>query len=47
MNTLETASFLPAADVVVGDQSLPVLTRLSLQDSATGDTINADLAVSY
>lgn len=45
--TLETSSFLPAADVTVGLESLPALVRLSLQDSATGDTINATLATSF
>lgn len=45
--TLETASFLPAAQVSVDDDSLPVLVRLSLQDADTGDTWNADLAVSF
>jgi uncharacterized phage protein gp47/JayE len=45
--TLETATFLPAADVSVADDSLPVLVRLSLQDSTTGNTYNAALAVGF
>jgi uncharacterized phage protein gp47/JayE len=45
--SLETSSFLPAANVAVGALSLPVLARLSLRDSDTGDTINADLAVGF
>lgn len=45
--TLETSSFLPAADVVVSDDSVPTLVRLSLQDSTTGTTINATLAQSF
>jgi len=45
--TLETAAFLPAADVVVAVTSLPVLARVSLQDTVSGETINASLAVSF
>lgn len=45
--SLETSSFLPAAAVSVDDDSLPVLLRVSLEDIATGDTWNADLAVSF
>ena len=47
VSTLETSSFLPAAQVAVADDSLPVLTRLSLRDADTGDVWNADLAVSF
>lgn len=44
---LDTSSFLPAADVDVDDDSLPVLLRLSLEDADTGDTIGAELAVGF
>lgn len=47
VSTLETATFLPAAQVTVAADSLPVLVRLSLQDADTGDTWNADLAVNF
>ena len=45
--SLETSSFLPAADTSVVDTSLPVLARLSLEDTDTGDTYNAELAVGF
>lgn len=45
--SLETSSFLPAANVAVAAASLPTLVRLSLEDIATGDTWSADLAVSF
>ena len=44
---LTTAAFLPAADVAVGDESLPYLVSLSLKDTVTGDVVNADLAQSF
>ncbi len=45
--SLETSSFLPAADTTVAADSLPVLARLSLEDMDTGATYNAELAVSF
>ena len=45
--TLETASFLPAADTTITTNSIPTLARLSLTDLTSGDTWNADLAVSF
>lgn len=45
--TLETATAVPSSDVSVASTSLPSLVRLSLQDSTTGDTINATLAQSF
>lgn len=45
--SLETSSFSPAANVVVAANSLPTLTRLVLTDSNTGDSIGADLTVTY
>jgi phage-related baseplate assembly protein len=45
--SVETSTFLPAADVVVGAYSLPVLARLSLMDTDSGVTINASLSVSF
>lgn len=45
--TLETSSFLPSTTVSVADDSVPTLVRLSLEDIDSGDTWNADLAVSF
>lgn len=45
--TIRTGSFVPAADVSVDDDSLPTLVNLSLEDLATGDTLNASLAVTF
>jgi len=45
--SLETETFLPAADVAVGAESLPELIRLSIEDKDTGKTINATLAQSF
>lgn len=45
--SVETSSFVPNAAVTVDDDSLPVLLRVSLEDIATGDRWNADLAVSF
>lgn len=45
--SLVTSAFLPAADVSVGAESIPILTRLSLQDQATLAVANATLAVSF
>lgn len=47
MATLDTASFLPASDTVVGDKSLPYLTSLSLLNTTTSETFNGDLAQSF
>jgi len=47
VRSVDTASFLPAAPVVVGDTSLPRLTRVSLLDRDTGVTINATVAVGF
>jgi uncharacterized phage protein gp47/JayE len=44
---VDVASFLPSADVPVSSLSLPTLTRVSLLDVTSGDSINADLAVSF
>lgn len=44
---VDTATFLPSADLSVGAESLPVLTRVSVQNIATGGTINSSLAVSF
>jgi hypothetical protein len=44
---LVTSTFLPAADVAVDDESLPVLTRLTLTDQETGDVLNAELSVGF
>lgn len=44
---IETSTFLPASNVIVSSESLPVLVRLSLMDLTTGETINAQLAVSF
>lgn len=45
--TVVTSTFRPASDVLVADDSFPNFTRLSMQDTATGDTINAELAVTF
>lgn len=45
--TVSTSSFLPASDVVVGDTSLPVLARLLLRDTASGETFGAVLEPTY
>lgn len=45
--SLETGTFLPAADVSVGSESLPTLVRVSLEDTDTSTTINATLAQSF
>ena len=45
--TLQTSSFLPATPVVVAAESFPTLVRLSLRDLVSGQTLNADLAVSF
>lgn len=45
--TLDTGSFLPSSSVTVGAESLPTLIRLSLEDTASGDTLDADLAVTF
>lgn len=44
---LNSTTFLPAADVVVGPESLPLFVSLSLRDSATGQVINDVVAVSF
>ena len=45
--TLTTSTFLPAADVLVDDESIPRFTRYVLTDTATGDSIGSDLTTSY
>jgi uncharacterized phage protein gp47/JayE len=45
--TLVTATFLPASDVTVAVDSLPTLASLALEDTDSGDTMQADLAVSF
>ncbi len=45
--TLVTSTFLPAADTTPDADSLPTLVRLSLQDTVSGETINATLAVQF
>lgn len=45
--SLVTETFLPASDVPVSAISLPVLARVSMRDTATGDTINALISVSF
>lgn len=45
--TVATSSFEPAANVDVAAVSLPVLTRLVLRDTASGETFGADLEASY
>ncbi len=45
--SLVTSTFLPASDVAVAATSLPTLTRLSLQDTTSGETINATLAQGF
>jgi uncharacterized phage protein gp47/JayE len=47
VQSLTTETFTPLADVGVADDSLPVLARLSLTDTATGDVINATLTTSF
>jgi len=50
IESLDTSTFLPAADVAVADTSLPTLIRLSLQNigvAAPFPTINATLAQSF
>lgn len=47
VSAVDISSFEPGEDVAVGDESLPVLTVLALEDEATGKTINADLTVSF
>lgn len=44
---VDTSTFLPASDPAVATDSLPVLTRVSLRNISTGETINASLAVSF
>ena len=44
---LNSTTFLPAADVSVGPESLPLFVSLSLRDSATGQVINDVVAVSF
>jgi uncharacterized phage protein gp47/JayE len=44
---VDQATFSPSVDIVVTDISLPTLTRISLIDLDTADTVNADLAVSF
>lgn len=44
---VNVSTFLPAADVEPDEDSLPLLARLSLRDTATGDTFNGDLAVGF
>lgn len=45
--SLTTSSFLPASNIVVGDESLPHLVRLTLEDTATGDIFGADLEQTF
>lgn len=45
--SLDSSTFLPAADVVVGANSLPTFARLSLRDRTSGTTINAELAQTF
>ena len=47
--SLETSTFVPAADIEIGAYSLPYLTRLSIRNTGVTPpvTINADLAVSF
>ena len=45
--TLSTGTFLPAADVAVGAESLPHFTRLSLKDLTSGNTCNATLSTVF
>lgn len=45
--SVDAGTFLPAADVTVSSLSLPTLTRISLLDLDSTDTINADLSVSF
>jgi hypothetical protein len=42
-----TSTFLPASNVLVDDLSLPVLVRLTLENTDTGDIINAELQVGF
>lgn len=45
--SVDKTTFLPATDVAVADLSLPTLTRISLLDQATSDTVNGDLTVAF
>jgi len=45
--TVNTAAFLPAADVAVAATSVPVLTRLVLTDETSNETIGADLTPEF
>lgn len=47
VSSVDTAAFLPAANVVVAADSLPHLVRLSLLDTATATTVNASLSQSF
>jgi uncharacterized phage protein gp47/JayE len=45
--TVDPATFSPSADVDVVDFAIPTLARISIEDTATNDTINAELAESF
>jgi len=47
VQAVEVASFLPAADVTVADDSFPTLVGVSMQDKSSGRTINATLTMSF
>lgn len=45
--SVDVPSFLPAANVSVAADSLPTMVYLALEDTATGNTVGATLAVSF
>ena len=47
VDTVDLATFSPSGDPAVGAFSLPTLVRLSVLDTATGDSIDAALAVGF
>jgi len=44
---IDPGDFTPAADLVVDEESLPVLAYLQLTDAESGETVGGDLAVAY
>lgn len=45
--TIETSSFLPAADTLVAEASVPAFTSFTLTDTVSGETFGAALETSY
>tara|TARA_R110000824_G_scaffold54028_2_gene149054 strand:- start:6784 stop:8172 length:1389 start_codon:yes stop_codon:yes gene_type:complete len=45
--TVRSSTFQPSVDILVGDTSLPIFTRLFLTDTVSGETYGADLTATF